>query len=189
MNIVEQLMIGLSLASAAGLRAFLPLLALAIASRFHVVPLNGQFAWLHSNAALIILAVAATAEVLADKVPLVDHALDALQTVVRPAAGALAVASTQGHFDPVTAGILGLMVGAPLAGSVHMAKGSARLASSAATVGIANPFLSFAEDGTALVLSVLGIFAPALAIVVIVALFYGGWRVWRRLRGRKTLDT
>ena len=185
MSVVEQILVGVSLASAAGLRAFLPLLALALGARFHVVPLNGPFSWLHSNTAIVVLAVATVAEMLADKVPLVDHALDALQTVIRPLAGAFAVAATQGHLDPVAAGVVGLVVGAPLAGSVHAAKGGTRLASSAATLGIASPFLSVGEDVTTLVLSLLALFVPVLAFVLVVILFFFGWRLWRRTRRPK----
>ena len=139
MGIVLQLLLGLSLASAAGLRAFLPLLVLAVAARFHVAHIGGQFAWLHSNAAIIVLAVATVAELLADKLPIVDHALDVLQTVVRPAAGALAVAGTQAHLDPMTAAIVGLILGAPLAAGFHVAKGATRVASTATTAGPRQP--------------------------------------------------
>lgn len=183
MTILPQLLLGLSLASAAGLRAFLPLLVLAAAAHFGVVHLNGQFAWLGSGTALIVLGVAAAAEVLADKIPVVDHALDAVQTLVRPAAGALAMASTQSHFDPVTAGVLGLIMGAPLAGTLHAAKGGTRLASTATTAGMANPFLSLAEDAASAGLSVLAVFVPYLAALFVLVLFYGAWRAWKTLRG------
>lgn len=189
MEIVMQLLLGLSLASAAGLRAFLPLLALALASRFGLTHVGGQFAWLHSNASLAVLSVATVAELLADKVPVVDHALDALQSVVRPAAGALAVAGTQAHLDPMTAAVLGLILGAPLAGSFHLAKGGARLASTATTAGLANPLLSLAEDATSLVLSALAIFLPALAFVLVLVMLYFGWRVWSRVRRRSRPQT
>ncbi len=176
------LLLGLSLASAAGLRAFLPLLVLSVAARFHVIHLGGEFAWLQSWTALTSLAVAAVAESLADKVPVVDHALDLVQTLIRPLAGALAVAGTQAHLDPVTAGVLGLVLGAPLAGGLNAAKSGSRLASTAATAGVANPVLSLAEDITALGQSLLGVFVPALGAVFALLLFYGVWRLWRRLR-------
>ena len=185
MTILPQLLLGLSLASAAGLRAFLPLLVLSAAAHFHVVHLNGQFAWLQSWTALVVLGTAAVAEVLADKIPVVDHALDAVQTLVRPAAGALAMASTQSHFDPVTAGVLGLIMGAPLAGTLHAAKGGTRLASTATTAGLANPFLSLAEDTASAGLSLLAVFVPYLAALFALVLFYGLWRVWRKVRGLK----
>jgi hypothetical protein len=50
---------------------------------------------------------------------------------------------------------------------------------------LANPFLSLAEDGTSLALSVLAVFLPVLAFVLVLIVFYFGWRVWRRVRGRR----
>lgn len=185
MDIVSQLPLGLSLASASGLRAFLPLLVMAGAARLHLITLNGQFAWLHSNTALVILGIATAAELLADKVPVIDHALDALQTVVRPAAGALALASTQSHADPLLAAVLGLILGAPIAGSLHLAKGGTRLASTAATAGVANPFLSLTEDVAALGLSLLAVYLPIVAFVFALLLFFLGWRVWRTVKRRR----
>lgn len=185
MNIVLSLLLGLSLASAAGLRAFLPLLALSLAARFGWLPLNEQFGWLHSNTAMAVLAVATVAEILADKVPVVDHALDTLQTVVRPVAGALAVAGSQAHLDPTTAAVLGIVLGAPLAGGFHVVKGGTRLASTTTTAGLANPLLSLAEDAVSLLLSVLAIFLPVLAFVLVLIMLVGGWRVWSRVRRRR----
>ena len=185
MDIIQNLLLGLALASAAGLRAFLPLLGLAAAAHFGYVHLNGQFAWLRSDTALVTLAIAAVAEFLADKVPVVDHALDALQTIIRPLAGALAVAGTQQHLDPATAAILGLILGAPLAGGLHLTKGGTRLASTAATAGLANPALSLAEDGASLVLTILALVAPVLGFLLALLIVVLAWRAWRRLRQRR----
>ena len=184
MQILQQLFLGLSLASAAGFRAFLPLLGLAVAAHFGVVHLNGQFTWLRSDAALVVLVIAAIAEILADKVPVVDHALDAIQTLIRPAAGALAVAGTQQHLDPTTAAILGLVLGAPLAGGLHLAKGGTRLASTAATAGLANPFVSIGEDGTALGLTLLALTVPILGFLLSLVMVVLAWRIWQMLRRR-----
>lgn len=186
MGIMLQLLLGLSLASAAGLRAFLPLLVLAVASRFGLAHVGGQFAWLHSNASLAVLSVATVAELLADKIPVVDHALDALQSVVRPAAGALAVAGTQAHLDPMTAAILGLILGAPLAAGFHVTKGATRVASTATTAGLANPFLSLAEDVTSLALSLLALWLPLLSFILVLIALGFGWRLWSRVRRRKS---
>jgi len=184
-EIVIPLLMGLSLAATAGLRAFLPLLGLALAAHFGLVHLNGRFAWLQSGAALVVLAIAAVAEMLADKIPVVDHALDALQTVVRPMAGVVAVAGTQAHMDPLMAGVMGLVLGAPLAGSVHVAKGGVRLASTAATAGFANPLLSLAEDVVTAALAFLSLFAPVIAFLVVLLMIFFGLRLWYRARQRR----
>src|SRR4028119_1744513 len=110
-------LLGLGLAASSGLNTFLPLLVLALAAKMNLfgVQLNGSFAWLASDVALGTLGVAAFAEIIADKVPTVDHALDAIGTVARPAAGALAAASVFHNSDPAMATLLGLIIGAPTA--------------------------------------------------------------------------
>lgn len=44
---------GISLAACAGLRAFLPLLAVGVASRMNWLPIQEGFQWIGSNEALI----------------------------------------------------------------------------------------------------------------------------------------
>jgi uncharacterized membrane protein len=185
MDMLQQIFLGLALASAAGLRAFLPLLGLSLATHFGYVHLNEHFAWLGSGKALIVLAVAAVAEMLADKVPVVDHALDLLQTVIRPAAGALAMAGTQQHLDPMVGAVLGLILGGSLAGGLHAAKGGVRLASTVTTAGLANPLLSLAEDGTSLGLTVLALVSPLLGFLLALLIVFGAWQGWRRLSRRR----
>lgn len=185
MAILLQVLLGLSLASAAGLRAFLPLLVLAVASRFGIAHVGGPFAWLHSDRSIAVLTVAAIAEILADKIPVLDHALDVMQTVIRPVAGALAVAGTQAHLDPTTAAVLGLILGAPLAAGFHLVKGATRVASTATTAGIANPFLSLTEDTSALALSLLALWMPILAFLLVLIAIFFGWRLWKHVRQQR----
>jgi hypothetical protein len=62
--------------------------------------LNGSFAWVASGGALTALALAALVEVVGDKIPAVDHALDVFGTVARPVVGAFATASVFTNVDP-----------------------------------------------------------------------------------------
>ncbi|NNH24651.1 DUF4126 domain-containing protein, partial [Pseudokineococcus marinus] len=92
-----ELLTGAGLASAAGLNAWLPLLLLGAAARWtDVVALPDGWAWLSEPGVLAVLAVLLVVEVLADKVPGVDHVNDALQTVVRPLAGGVAASAGTG---------------------------------------------------------------------------------------------
>lgn len=72
---------GVGVAAACGLRAFLPLLFLGVAARLGVIHLRPGSEWLAADVALAALAVATVVEVAADKIPVVDHALDAIGTV------------------------------------------------------------------------------------------------------------
>src|SRR5688572_27120204 len=91
-----ELLTGLGLALPAGLNAYIPLLAVAIADRYTgLIELNSPYDTLSSPAVMIVLAVLLTIEVLADKIPVVDHVNDLIQSAIRPAAGAvLLMAST-----------------------------------------------------------------------------------------------
>lgn len=163
-------LLGLGLAASSGLNTFLPLLLLACAAKFHLfgVNLNGSFAWLASNTAIGVLLLATILEIADDKIPSVDHALDVIGTVARPAAGALAAASVFNGADPTTAAVLGLIIGAPTAFGFHTAKAGTRAASSATTFGLANPLLSLLEDVLALVMTLIAFTIPLLVPVVLI---------------------
>lgn len=183
MTVGLQVATGVALAASAGLRAFLPLLVVGLAGRLELIPVAERFEWLTSTAALVVLGVAVVAELVADKVPLVDHLLDLVATVVRPLAGAVAMAAPLVSFDPLATLAVGIVVGGSVAGGVHVAKSQARTVSTASTGGAANPLISLAEDVLALGWSVVAVLVPALAVVVAVAV---AWWLARKLsRGRR----
>lgn len=177
-------MLGFGLAASAGLRTFLPLLMLAAVSRLGLfgVTLNPHVAWLGSTPALIALGVATAAELAADKIPLVDHGLHAVGTVTRPLAGALAAGAVFSHADPTTAGLAGLIIGAPTALAFHAAQSGARVVSTATTAGMANPLVSLIEDGVAAALAAVAFIAPAAAAAGVAALLFLGFKARAKLR-------
>jgi hypothetical protein len=161
-----QIAAGISLAACAGLRAFLPLFATGIAGRLGWVELSGSFSWLSSTPALVVLGVAVTVELLSDKIPVVDHALDVLNTVLKPAAGTALMASMLTNLTPLQAMILGIVAGGGSAGIVHLAKAKLRVGASLLTAGLANPFVSLAEDGVAFLGTAAAFLVPLLAAAV-----------------------
>lgn len=168
-----QIMSGVMLAAVCGLRAFLPLLAVGIAARLGVVHLNAEYAWISSWPALISFGAAALLEMAADKIPIVDHALDILGGLLRPMAGALVALGLMPQFPKlVTVGIaLGSAAGAF---GVQAVKAKTRVVSSAATLGHANPVLSSAEDVASVILTVAAILAPLIAFLLLVPLIAFG---------------
>ncbi|WP_292104646.1 DUF4126 domain-containing protein [Brevundimonas sp.] len=179
-------LLGLGLAASTGLRTFLPLLMLALAARFgwFGIQLNEQMQWLHSDAAVAVLGVAAAVEFTADKIPVVDNALSGLGLVVRPLAAALAAGSLFVGVDPLLAAVAGIIVGAPTALAFNAAQGGLRLASTAATGGLGNPVLSLFEDVLAFFTALLALLAPVLVPVFLVVLALIVGRTARRLRRR-----
>lgn len=183
-------LLGLGLASATGLRTFLPLLMLALAAKFELfgVRLIDQMDWLGSWPAIAALAVAATAEFAGDKIPAVDHALNALGYVTRPVAGAVAAGSVFWSVDPTTAAVAGLIVGAPAALAFNAAQTGARVASTATTAGLGNPLVSFIEDVVSFLTVLIAFLAPVLIPLALVVLAVVLFRLARRLRDRPVLS-
>jgi len=160
-DLLQSIALGISLAACAGLRAWLPLFAVGLSVRLGVVPLGDSFRFLGSNTALTIFAIATVIELLADKVPVVDHALDALSTFLKPVAGMVLAASVMWTVDdPIVALALGVMVGAPASLVPHTAKATLRGVLSPITAGLAAPILSVLEDVIAFGLVALAILAP-----------------------------
>ena len=183
---VLPVLLGLGLASATGLRTFLPLLMLAIAARFGLfgVTLNEHLAWLGSLPAIAALGIAATAEFAGDKVPAIDHALNVVGAFTRPVAGAIAAASVFAGLDPTTAAIAGIIVGAPTAFAFNAVQGGTRLASTATTAGLGNPILSFIEDFLSFGMVLVAFLVPVVVPIVLICLAVLMFRLANRLRER-----
>jgi uncharacterized protein DUF4126 len=183
-EIVPSLALGIGLAACAGLRAWLPLLLVGLLARADLVHLGESFQFVAGNRALILFGVATVVEILGDKFPAVDHALDVLSTVLRPAAGSLLAASVLWSIeDPLTALALGVAVGAPTSLVPHAAKATLRAASTAFTAGLANPVISLVEDLLALFVFVLSVVVPLLAALLVLAV--GIWIVVRLSRRQR----
>lgn len=173
-------MAGTAIAAACGLRAFLPLLALAGGARLGLVRLDESTAWMAGDAAILALTTATVIELLADKVPALDHALDAVSTFIRPAAAALAAWAGFAGVHPLLGFTAATVLGAGAVG-VHAAKAKLRLGSSALTLGTANPVLSFIEDAVTITISLVAVLVPLLGLAMVAL---GAWLVSRALDRR-----
>jgi hypothetical protein len=167
-ELLPALAMAIALAAAAGLRAWLPLFAAGGLARLGVFELGSSFRFLSSDQALLLFGVATVIELVGDKIPAVDHALDAIGTPLRPLAGALLAAGVIGTVaDPLVSAVLGIAVGAPTALVPHVAKSALRATSTAATGGLVNPALSFIEDALAVVLLILAVLVPVVAVALV----------------------
>lgn len=178
---MDAILSGVGLAGAAGLNAYIPLLALSLAGRFGFAHLNPPYDALSSNWGLAVLLILLGIEVLADKIPGVDHVNDLVNTVIRPAAGAVLMLASAGTLSPGLALALGLIV----AGGVHGLKASARPLVTVSTAGIGNPVVSVGEDIAAMALSVLAFVAPVAVGILVALLLLGLLLLLRALRARR----
>ena len=155
-----ELLTGFGLATAAGLNAYIPLLALGLLSRFtDLVTLPHGWTWLENGWVMAIVAVLLVVEIVADKVPALDSINDAIQTFVRPTAGGIVfgsgtAAQTNAVADPGAFAQSGqwipVAIGVVVALVVSLTKSAVRPAANVATAGMAAPVLSTVEDGISL---------------------------------------
>lgn len=184
--IVAQLLTGLGLAGSAGLNAYVPLLAISVLGRFEVIHLEGPFAVLTHPLVIGLTAVLLVIELLVDKVPAADHVNDAIQTFVRPVAGAVVFAAGSGAVSEVPPVAL-LACGLVTAFGVHATKAVARPVVHAATLGTGGPVVSTLENAVAVFGTVLAVFAPFLAAVFFVLMAFGIFETWRAFSRRRAL--
>lgn len=185
MEVLSAAATGIVLAASAGLRAFLPVFSAALAVRLLDLPVPSYLGWLGHTGTLVIFGMATVLEVLGDKVPAVDHVLDAVQAFSKPLLGALAATPFLYALAPEHAAALGLAVGVPLALGVHAAKATARAGSTVTTGGLGNPVLSVAEDVAAVAAIVLAFVLPLLALALTVLLLVALVRFALRVRARR----
>jgi hypothetical protein len=187
-----ELLTGFGLATAAGLNAYIPLLALGLLSRFtDLVALPHAWAWLENGWVMSIVAALLVVEVVADKIPALDSVNDVIQTFVRPTAGGIVFGSgtaaqtsavtdpgafaQSGQWIPIAVGVVTALV-------VSLTKSTVRPAANVATAGVAAPVLSTIEDVASVGLVFAAILLPVLVLVGVVLL---GWAVFRILRRRR----
>ena len=170
------------LSASAGLNAYIPLFVIGLLAHYtDLIKLQAPWDTLSNPWILILLGLLLIIEMLADKIPAVNHINDLIQTFVRPVAGAIAFAASANlitNMSPVLALACGLFV----AGSVHIAKSVAvRPLVTATTAGAGNVPVSIAEDIVSTLVSVLAIVVPILVgILLVILLAFFLWWLWRR---------
>jgi hypothetical protein len=182
------LMAGIGLAVAAGLNAYIPLLIAGLLIRLDVVSFGEPYDLLGGTPALVIVGVLLLVEVLADKIPAVDSINDAIQTVIRPASGAVLFAGAASGAQAEWSEALGLVLGLVTAAGVHATKATARPVVNVATAGAGGPVVSTVEDGFSVGLSLAALLAPALVLVLVGTLAGWVWAALRRRSRRRAVD-
>lgn len=179
---------GCALAASAGLNAYIPLLVLAIAgSATDKVDLVRPYGFIGSLGGILIILGLLTIDVIVDKIPRLDYFNDLVQSIIRPAAGALALMAITRASSPVNP-LVAMIIGLILAGAVHVYKMLNRPAITKATHGLGNPFVSMIEDALSAITAILAVLLPilgAVAIVVSAYLLRSTYRLVRRFGGSR----
>ena len=169
------------LSASAGLNAYIPLLIVAVLAKFtNLIQLKSPWDTLTSWWIIGLILVLMLVEFFADKAPAVNHINDIVQSIVRPAAGAIAFAASAQVVTEIHP-ILSLALGLLVAGGVHTVKAVAvRPAVTATTGGAGNVPVSILEDVLSTVISILAVVVPVvIACILIIITAYIVWRLWR----------
>ncbi|HUE42151.1 MAG TPA: DUF4126 domain-containing protein [Candidatus Sulfotelmatobacter sp.] len=169
MNPVETLGLALGAGFSSGLNLYATIATLGLLQRFGVIHLPEQLQVLAHPWVLGIAIALYVIEFLADKIPLVDTAWDAIHTVIRPPAAALLAYGAAGAAPPEWRWGAALLAGG-VALTSHGTKASARAAANTSPEPFSNWALSFGEDALAVWLTWLATVHPTATIVVVVIL-------------------
>ena len=186
-DLALSIVLGVALAGATGFRVFLPMLIVSGAAYTGHLHLDDSFAWLGTPSALIMLSVAAVAEVLAYYIPIVDNLLDTVATPAAFVAGTIVSAAVMIDAPPMVKWTAAVIAGGGIAGLTQGMTGILRAHSTVLTGGLGNPIIATAELGAAALISFLALAAPTIAIaLVVVFLVVALGLVRRRFRGAKS---
>ena len=174
------------LSGAAGLNAYIPLLTISVMHKCGVIALAKPYDVMGQWWVIILLAVLLAVELVADKIPGVDHVNDIIHSLIRPTAGALIFAAEMGHVTSVHPGVW-LTIGLLLSGSIHAGKAIVRPIINIGTAGIGAPLVSTVENAVSITLSVVAVLAPILGVILLLVF---GWLLlilFRRFFGKRRL--
>jgi uncharacterized membrane protein len=189
---VELLPLTFATGWASGLNAYATVLLLGLLGRFaHTGGIPEGF---QRTDVLIVMAVLTLVEFVADKIPYLDSAWDAVSTVVRPVAGALVGALIGGAHGDLTTVTLAA-VGGVTALLSHLTKAGLRLAVNTSPEPVTNIGVSLGENAAVAGVVSLAVSHPVPAAVVAGVILLAGFLVlwlvlsrvrtgWRALRRR-----
>jgi Domain of unknown function (DUF4126) len=203
---LDLLSVALGLAALAGVNLYLTVFATGLAIHFHWITLGPQYQSLEILGHSLVITISGILyllEFLADKIPWLDSAWDAVHTVIRPIGGALLAIQVLGHPSPAFTVIVALLAGGTSL-VAHTAKAATRLASNTSPEPFSNIGLSLGEDAAVLAGLALVHFNPVLALIIFVigiaAFFYFApkilramkakiWLAWTKLNGPADRNT
>jgi len=187
---LDLLSVALGLAALAGVNLYLTVFATGLAIHFHWITLAPQYQSLEILGHPLVITISGILyllEFLADKVPWLDSAWDAVHTVIRPIGGALLAIQVMGHPSPAFTVIVALLAGSTSL-VAHTAKAATRLASNTSPEPFSNIGLSLGEDAAVLAGLALVHFNPVLALIIffigIAAFFYFAPKILRAMKAK-----
>ncbi len=169
MDLLVELGRVLGFSFAAGINLYATVALLGLAARFGWVVLPEQYQAFNSDWVIYIAIALYVIEFLADKIPWLDSAWDAIHSFIRPVGGAAIAVIALGPSSPALTAVSAL-VGGLVAGSTHVTKAGTRVMANASPEPLSNWALSFGEDVFVVALGSIALKYPLVALGVTVVL-------------------
>jgi hypothetical protein len=186
-NTLSTLGIAMGSAWLSGINLYAVVLTLGLLQRFKLAHLPGDLSGLSEWWVIALAGFLYLVEFIADKIPAVDTAWDAIHTFIRIPAGAVLAASAFAHFDPGVR-LAALLIGGGVALSSHGMKAATRVAVNASPEPFSNTIVSLAEDAVAFSSTLLMVFHPIIILVVVTTfVVLAIWLVPKILRALRRL--
>ena len=179
---------------ASGINAYAVVLLMGLLGRFDGI--SSVPPALERTDVLVVAAVLFLCEAVADKIPYVDSAWDAVHTVIRPVSGAVVAALIAGHAHDSLSTLAAGAMGGTTALASHLVKAGLRMGINTSPEPFSNIVVSLAEELTVAALVTLALFHPVPAAIIAGTLLLSGIllvlftlsrirRFWRRRRERQ----
>jgi hypothetical protein len=182
MDIAISVFLGIGLAAAVGFRIFLPFMIMSLAAQFGVMELSTGFEWIGNPVALVLFGTASVIEILSYYIPWFDNLLDSVTAPLAMVCGTLVMGSAMVEMEPWIKWTLAIIAGGGTAGLIKGTSSTTRAVSSVTTAGLGNPLVATIESVSSIGLSLLSIFIPVIAILVVLGLVILIFRKFWRLR-------
>ena len=180
METVMSLLLGIGLSASCGFRVFVPLLIMSVFARAGHLTLNESFAFIGTDPALVVFAVATIVEIAGYYIPWVDNLLDTIATPTAAIAGVLTTGAVIQGVSPLVAGVCAVILGGGAAVAVQTSTVVIRGISTASSGGVANPAVSTGENFAATACSMAAIALPVLVIALFIMFAAVAFWYWRR---------
>jgi hypothetical protein len=166
MSFISTLAFAMGSAWVSGVNLYAAVATLGLLGRFAGLRLPGELVVVTSWWVIATACALYAVEFLADKIPLVDSAWDAIHTFIRVPAGAVLAAASFGDFD-ATVQAIAFLLGGGLALSSHGTKATARAAINTSPEPVSNIAASLIEDVVAIGSTLLAAYHPILLLVLV----------------------
>ena len=166
MSLFSILALAMGASWVSGINLYASVATLGLLGRFANLQLPGELTVLTNWWVISVAAALYVIEFVADKIPIIDSAWDAIHTFIRVPAGAVLAGATFGDFDKGVQAVA-FLIGGGLALSSHGTKAATRAVINTSPEPVSNITASLLEDVVAIGSVFLAAFYPIILIIVV----------------------